>query len=222
MSLRSAARPLLLALPLLCAPLAGGCSSTGPEKAQANEAGLAQLEARLAETHGRIGSSSEALARVLAEAEGDLRPPYESFTKELDSLASSVKSLRKEATASRERSASFFADWERNQASLQDPELGRIAENRRVALQKRQREAEERTQALEQRIETHLSTLRDIGSFLSHDLNKSGVVALKDRIRGSTKEARSIQEAIEKVRARLAEVRTSISARPAGAAAGGG
>lgn len=222
MTLRSATLPLLLSLPVLCCALAGGCSSTGPEKAQATESSLAQLETRLAETHGRIGATSEALARVLAQAEGELGAPYETFTKELSSLEASVKSLRKEAADSRERAASFFADWERSQASLQDPELGRIAENRRVAVQKRQREAEERTQALEQRIETHLSTLRDLRSFLAHDLNKSGVQSIRDKIRGATKEAKSIQEAIEKLRARLAEVRVSLSARPAGAAAGGG
>lgn len=193
--------------------LSAGCASTGPDQAQETAASMSALETSLHTTSSQIATTIEALNKVVAQADADLRPEYDAYTTALSGLESTAKTVATGAAAMREKAQAYYVDWEKNQASIQDPDIKKTSEARRIEMQKSQEEANQRAQAFQQRCDAFAIKLRDIHSALGHDLNTAGVESITGQVKAAAGEGKEIRETIDKLAAKLAEVRKAISAQ---------
>lgn len=210
---RAVPAALLTAVAASLLQLSTGCASTGPDTAQAAVASMSALETSLTAASAQIGTTLNALDQLIAKADADLRPEYDAYEKALDGLESAAESVRDEAARMRTKTQEQYAEWEKSQAAIQDADLKKRSEERRVELQKKQGEANERTQAFQQRFEGFVTKLKDIHTFLGNDLNTAGVESIEGSAKQATSEGTEIRESIGELAAKLAEVRKAISAQ---------
>jgi hypothetical protein len=173
-------RSVSLAVAMLAAAvLVNGCKAANYKQADKTGKGIANFQAEILNGKKAVDSTLKALDQVAQSANTDPRKPYEQYVKEVKNLDSVAEKARKRGQDMKEQGQAYFTKWQQELAQVKDPDVRKLAEERKAKLQESFDKIREYTEPLKQQFEPWMSSLKDLQSYLANDLTAQGVAAAK-------------------------------------------
>ena len=188
-----------LACTLLAAAWVSGCATSGYKQADKTGAGIAEFRDEIVSGKQATDATMKSLSEVAAAANTDPRPAFKQFSKNVANLESTANKIRQRAQSMQEKGQAYFKQWEEQLATVKNPEIRTLAEQRKAKLQATFENIRTSTEPLKAKFEPWFSDLKDLERYLSNDLTISGVDAAKDLFAKTTNGGLEVQKAMEGV-----------------------
>lgn len=204
--------PGLMALAVGVVWLFTGCgTTTGYKQADKTGAGIAEFRDEIVNGQKAIDATMESLSQVAASATTDPRKPFEKYTKDVANLESVAAKIRKRADSMKAQGQSYFEQWEKQMAEVQNPEIRKLAEERKAKLQETFESIRKYTEPLKAQFDPWMSDLKDLQKFLSNDLTIAGVDAAKSLFIKTQNSGLEVQKSMDALVAELNTIAATIT-----------
>lgn len=200
-----------LSLAVVASALAG-CKSTGVDQASSVAGKLRVLSGELDTGVLKIDGAIGALNQI--NAKGDLKAQYKAYVSSVDALdsqAAKIRGLRADLTASRDQ---YVTAWQAQNAAISNPDLRKKGEERKDALVARFTKLSEQSDANRALYDGLIKDLRDVQTYLDHDLNATGVDAIGGSVKQAGKTADKLKEGIKGAAADLKKLADDLDVPP--------
>jgi chromosome segregation ATPase len=202
----------ILALIAVTAIAAAGCGSTGTDRAGRTVESAENLRTEFEAMDVLVDQTVEALDLIVNAKEGELKPAYDRYVKDLAALEDRAKQVVSRANDLRTNFEDYLAGWEAQMEGVQNPEIRATADERREKAKARFAEARDEFDRIKADFEDFAQDLREIRGVLENDLNPSGVEALGKVIAQAKADAGPVKDDIEEITNSLTEIAKAFSA----------
>jgi hypothetical protein len=168
---------------------------------------------KMQDTSGEIKGASEQLTKTMASlqavsvAKGPvLRTAFGEFDKAVSSLESKTESVRKRATEMRAKGKDYFIAWQKEAAAIQNAELRKASEDRRVAMMTAHDGLTKTMTDGRGLLVTLMGDLQDLRNYLGTDLTESAVVSAQGLITTAQADAKKVEIAVAGVQKQLGAI----------------
>ena len=191
---------LVLVALFSAAPALVSCrASSGHEKADSTAMHMDELNAAVAAAKAKIHASAASLAAVVEQAEHDPATPFAQYKKDVAAVEGAAEQCKANLQALQSQGQTYVAEWEKQAATITDPELKRIADERRAKLAQAIEAVAAAMQTAAAELSPYRTQLKDMDTYLSNDLTPAGIHSVSDRSKRMSKEADSICEKLDAV-----------------------
>jgi hypothetical protein len=187
---------------------ASSASAAGYKLADKVGRDIADFRDEIVDVKKSVDTTLAALDKIVAQATVDPRKAFKEFDKSIPEIDSAAKKARKRADDMRERGKEYFDKWEKDLASVNDPEIRKLAEERKAKLQATFAKIKTSLEPARDQFTAWLANLKDLQKYLSQDLTISGIDAAKDLIAKSKTDGTALQQTLDKV---IAEMNTVVA-----------
>jgi chromosome segregation ATPase len=209
---------VLVALTAGAAWLLTGCgTSRGYKQADKTGAGIAEFREEITNGKKAIDATMTSLGAVATSANSDPRKPFEQFSKDVANLESTANKIKKRAEDMRAQGQAYFDQWEKQLAEVKNPEIQRLAAERKAKLKETFESVKKYTEPLKAQFEPWMSDLKDLQKYLSNDLTVAGVDAAKSLFTKTTEGGLEVQKSMDGLVSELNTIAATITPAKAGA-----
>jgi chromosome segregation ATPase len=193
-ALRSLATlPALIALVWL-----QGCASEGHDKANDTATKMSSLRSAIVATKDQVNAVSASLTELTKE-NVDSKTAFGQFTKSTDKLADETKKTTEILRDLRAQGAAYFAEWQKQNAAITDPDIKKAADERRADLTKSLEGVTKSMDEAAALYPPYLSRIQDAKTFMSNDLTKNGIKTISSTLEHLVKEGGEVSKALDSV-----------------------
>jgi len=193
------------------AVIALGC--VAPVRAQESNKRAEEFLKKMQDTADELRSVTDQLSktmtsmRTLSTAKGDnLKDAFGDFDKAISNLDARTQDVRKRTTEMRAKGKDYFAAWQKEAAAIQNPELRKASENRRVAMMAAQEALTKNMTDGRSLIVTLMGDLQDLRTFIGSDLTESAVASAQDLFVTTQAHAKEVETAVAGVQKQLGAI----------------
>lgn len=201
--------PLLAALALAAVPNAA--RAQGYKLADKVGASIAEFRDEIVQVKKESDAALAALDKIVAEATVDPRKAYKEFEKCVPKVDSAAAKARKRAEDMKKEGKTYFDKWEKDLAAVKDPDIRKLAEERKTQLQATFSNIKGFMEPARDQFAPWLSNLKDLQKYLGQDLSIGGIDAAKGQIGKARTEGRAVQETLEKVVGELNSIAATLT-----------
>jgi hypothetical protein len=213
MSIRTFARPLLLAALAGSAALPLACKSTeGHDRAATTADQVVAVGAAAGQAQLQLDQTLNDLAQVAAKAAQDPKPPFDAFVKSLGKFQDDLAFLTKQRGALAAKAQTWFDEYKLKNDAIQDPDLKQAGEKRLCEFQARVGEVSKQVDELMTGAGALDGRLKDLRTFLGNDLTPKGIETVAGRIADTVKEGRKVAAGLGKASKASEEVAKTLRA----------
>ena len=194
---------------LLCV----GCAQTGFQRSTGIADTMAKQTQVIQEAKPQVDAMLASLDE-LTRAQGDMRPAFKKFSETLDDTEKVAARARKTGDTIREKEAEYFAEWEKQAAEIQNPQI-------KAATQARQSEVKAKLASLGQTgkvageaYDPFIANMKDVRTYLSNDLTQEGIKKIGPTIDKARRDGAALQKALDDFNRASESVQASL--RPTG------
>src|SRR5882672_1880860 len=189
---------------LAAAALLAGCGTTsGYKQADKTGEGIAEFRAEISNGKKAIDNTMKGLDAVALSATTDPRKAFEQYSKAVSELASVAEKAKKRATDMQVAGKAYFDQWEKQMAEVQNPEIRKLAQDRKAKLQEAFASIKKYAEPLKAQFGPWMSDLKDLQTFLSNDLTVAGVDSAKELFAKTKSEGQEVQKSMDGLIAEL-------------------
>jgi hypothetical protein len=174
--------------------------------------GIAECRDEIVDVKKAVDVTMAALDQVVAQAAVDPRKAFKAFDKSVPDIDSAATKARKRADDMRERGKQYFDTWEKDLANVNDPEVRKLAAERKAKLEATFGNIKTFLDPARERFNSWLANLKDLQKYLSQDLTVGGIDGAKDLIAKTKKDGVAVQQTLDKVVAELNTVIATVTA----------
>jgi phage shock protein A len=186
-------------------------SAAGYKLADKVGADIADFRDEIVDVKTAVDVTMTALDKIVAQAVVDPRKAFKEFDKSVPRIDSQAARAKKRAEDMKERGKEYFDKWEKDIASVNDPEIRKLAEERKAKLQATFASIKTTMEPARDQFNAWLANLKDLQKYLSQDLTISGIEAAKDLIAKSRKQGAEVQQLLDSVISELNTVVATIT-----------
>jgi len=172
---------------------------------------IAEFRDEIVDVKKAVDVTMAALDKIVAQATVDPRKAFKAFDDSVPKIDSAAARAKKRADDMRERGKEYFDKWEKDLAGVNNPEVRKLAEERKTKLQDTFGNIKTTMQPARDQFNAWLAPLKDLQKYLSQDLTINGIDAAKDLIAKSKKDGMEVQQLLDKVIAELNTVVATIT-----------
>lgn len=194
-----------LAVLLALAPAQFARAADAAEMAAIVKQKIESLRADCATARRQVTVTLEELNRLRVK-DIDLRPQFEKFKAELVKMGERAENGRTRADAMKAKGEEFFADWEQQVRSIQNPDIRKAAENRLVKRKKSYNKILTTMQEAKAELVPFMSDLNDLKKMFDGELTTSSVASAKDLFRQANWHGNDVNESLLDVEKELDRV----------------
>lgn len=147
---------------------------------------------QLNKTLESLNAMSNVNAKNVQKVSKDFQKDVESLQKELKNTTEKIKDLQ-------QKRATYFAAWEKSVAGIADPDLKKVAGERRQKVMDAHAKVSDDATKLRGRIDEFMSQLGDLGKFLGSDPTADAISAAKPSIERVLSAGRAVSADVQKV-----------------------
>jgi hypothetical protein len=199
--------PRLLALAAMAATglLLGGSSAgaAGYKLADKVGAGIADFRDEIVDVKRAVDVTMASLDKIVTQATVDPRKAFKAFDSSVPKIDSAAAKAKKRGEDMKASGKKYFEAWEKEIASVNDPDVRKLAEERRAKLQASFGNIKTTMEPARDQFNTWLADLKDLQKYLSQDLTIGGIDAAKQLIAKSKKNGVAVQQLLDTATAEL-------------------
>lgn len=174
-------------------------------------AGIAEFRDEIVDVKKAVDATMAALGKIVADATTDPRKAFKEFDKSVPDIDAAAAKARKRAEDMKARGKKYFETWEKELGSVNDPDIRKLAEERKAKLQAAFDNIKTTMEPARDQFHSWLGNLKDLHKYLSQDLTISGIDAAKELIAKSKKEGTAVQQMLDTAIAELNTVVATIT-----------
>jgi hypothetical protein len=186
-------------------------SAAGYKLADKVGADIAEFRDEIVEVKKSVDATMASLDKIVAAATTNPRSAFKSFDSSIPKIDSAAAKAKKRADDMRARGKEYFAKWEKDLAAVNDPEIRKLAEERRAKLQASFDKIKTSMEPARDQFNAWLAPLKDLQKYLGQDLTIGGIDAAKDLIAKTKSGGTEVQQSLDKVIAELNTVVATIT-----------
>jgi chromosome segregation ATPase len=195
---RIRARALVAAAGLALASLTA-CESSGVERSQATQTTMGQFRTDINNYTTQLDATTASLDELLKSASSDPKSAFTKFSGNVDALFKADDAVRGTSNDMKSRGEAYFSEWEKSSSGITNEDVRKIADSRRVELQKEYKELQTEMATVATDSAALRGQIDSLRKYYSQDLTEKGIDASKGLV-GNTKSAASkVQKGIKSV-----------------------
>ncbi len=195
----------LAATQFFCAPSA---SAAGYKLADKTGASIAEFRDEIVNVKKEVEATLAGLDKVVTTAATDPRKAFKDYDKAVPRVDEAAKKAKKRAEDMKAKGNSYFKDWEKELATVSNPEIRKLAEERKAKLQATFGSIKTLMEPARDQFNAWLADSKDLQKYLSNDLTIGGIDAAKDLIGKTKTEGQGVEQTLDKV---IAELNTIVA-----------
>jgi hypothetical protein len=195
---------------------ATNAAAAGYKLADKTGASIAEFRDEIVNIKKEADATMVALDKVVTTAATDPRKAFTEFNKAVPRIDDAAKQAKKRAEDMKARGQAYFKDWEKEMAAVNNPEIRKLAEERKAKLQATFDSIRGFMEPARDQFNTWLSDLKDLNKYLSNDLTIGGIDAAKELIGKTKTEGQGVQQTLDKVIAELNTIVATLTPATAG------
>jgi hypothetical protein len=173
--------------------------------------GIADFRDEIVDVKKAVDATMASLDKIVATASTDPRKAFKEFDKSVPRIDSAAGKAKKRAADMKEKGKAYFETWEKDLANVRDPEIRKLAEDRKLKLQETFGKIKTSIEPARDQFSSWLANLKDLQKYLSQDLTIGGIDAAKDLIAKSKKDGVDVQQTLDRVIGELNTVVATIT-----------
>jgi hypothetical protein len=177
--------------------------AAGYKNADKTGASIAEFRDEIVNIKKEVDATVTALDKIVTTATTDPRKAFKEFDKAVPRVDDAAKKAKKRAEDMKARGQAYFKDWEKEMASVSNPEIRKLAEERKAKLQATFDSIRGFMEPARDQFNPWLADLKDLQKCLGNDLTIGGIDAAKELIGKAKTEGRGVQQTMDKVVAEL-------------------
>jgi translation initiation factor 2 beta subunit (eIF-2beta)/eIF-5 len=188
--------------------IAADASAAGYKNADKTGASIAEFRDEVLTIKKEVDATLVALDKVVATATTDPRKAFKEFDSAVPRIDDAAKKAKKRADDMRARGADYFKQWEKELATVSNPEIRQLAEERKAKLQGSFGSIKTFMEPARDQFNALQADLKDLQKYLGNDLAIGGIDAAKNLIAKTKTEGQSVVQSLDKV---IAELNTVVA-----------
>ena len=194
---------LSIPLTLICGLLLlGGCATTESTRSGETLSSLERVDQQLGSISQQIERTQHSIDSLANAPEGNLKEAFGEFRDQVSELQGMHQDLNDQVEQMESESRAYLSGWQKASQSYSNEQLRSDSEQRREELSRDLTRVNEDNGEVNRALETYITELREIRSYLSNDLTQQGV----DNVVSGEESARSAEE----VRRAISQMQQSI------------
>jgi len=203
---------VMLSAAMLGTVVLSGCGGgSAYKKADKTTGSIDALRAELLSSKKQIDKMMSALNEVVAMANTDPRPAYESFKKEFANTNKQAEKVRKRADDIRKQGQAYFKKWEAQFEKVSSPQMKQQFEQRKAEMAAKYQKIQQYSELVDADYKAFVRDIGDIQVVLGVDLTAKGIKSVSDTVTHATQQAQTIYEHINTYVSILNEVSVAMS-----------
>jgi hypothetical protein len=171
-------------------------------------ASIAAFRDEIVNVKKELDATISALDKVVTTAATNPREAYQGYAKAVPRLDDAAKKAKSRAESMKAKGQAYFKDWEKELTEVKNPEIRKLAEERRTKLQATFESIRTTMEPARDQFNACLAQMKDLQTYLNNDLTIAGVDAAKDLIAKAKSEGLAAQQTLDKV---IAELNTVVA-----------
>jgi uncharacterized phage infection (PIP) family protein YhgE len=175
------------------------CQSEGHQQADSTAMSMDGLRTAAVTLKERVSAVATSLAAVVEKAEVDPKAPFEQYSANVSSLKDGISRVESGVNTMKSQGQTYFAEWQKQAATITDPDLKKKAEERREKLSKALTAVADAMTAARTELTPFLKSNEDLHTYLKNDLTPAGIKSISDKSKQCGKDAKSIGKKLDDV-----------------------
>ena len=134
----------------------------------------------------------KSLNAVVASAKTDPVTAFTQLKSDIASMKSAREALYGRDEAFKAKGATYLAEWEKSNATITDPDLKKIGDERRVSLQEVLASVDQPMSEVRTSLDPFIASCDDLQKFLANDLTPASIGAVEGKAKSGAKQASKI------------------------------
>jgi hypothetical protein len=151
----------------------------------------------------------------------DVKVAFNKFSENADKMKDVGNKLNKDIDTMASDGNEYFLEWAKEGGTYTDPNLMKLSEDRRARLNSTFREMQSATASVRANLNTYLSDLGQVQTYLSNDLTPQGVAGVAWIAQAVERDGTRLKESFDPVETAIMQARAELTPGSGGAAAGG-
>lgn len=170
---------------------------------------MEQVDADLRDAVMQVDTVDASIDTLLG-AEGALNSAFARYSRNVEEMERVGEELEQHVDAMRTQGFDYFAEWREQTTDVSNPDVVDISEARHEESRAAFTELTRSGVDVKRTLQTYISDLRDIETYLSNDLTPAGVKAIEPVAEQARKDGEALQEAIEPMLNALNKARSTM------------
>lgn len=184
---------------LLALPLGSACQSSGHQQSDTTAMEMDDLRKAALSLKENVSACAASLAAVVEKRDVEPKAPFAQYKNDVETVVDGLSRAESSLKTMRSQGQTYFAEWEKQSATIKDPDLKKAAEERRARLAKAVDEVSAAMNDARAEITPFVASIKDVQTYLSNDLTPSGIESVEDKSKQITKNAKSIGDKLDDV-----------------------
>ncbi|MCL4181063.1 MAG: DUF2959 family protein [Verrucomicrobia bacterium] len=191
--------------------LATNVTAAGYKKADKTGASIAEFRDEIVNIKKEVDATLLALDKITQTANTDPRKAFKEFDKSVPRVDSAAQKAKKRSEDMKTKGNAYFEQWEQELATLNNPEIRQLAQQRKLKLQSTFDAIRSVMEPARDQFNTWLSGLKDLQVYLANDLTINGIDSAKTLITKSKSDGREVQQSLDAIIAELNTIEAALT-----------
>lgn len=207
-----------------CAKMRG---ETGIERAEQTTASMQTVNSDISQASLQIDAVKASLDHLLKTGQSqaalpdDVKVAYTTFSENAEKMKNAGRKLNKDIDEMASAGNAYFQEWAKEGGTYTDPQIQKLSENRRARLNSTFREMQSATASVRANLNSYLSDLGQIQTYLSNDLTPKGIAAIASIAQAVERDGNKLKQSFGPVETAIMQARAELTPGSGGEAAGG-
>jgi F0F1-type ATP synthase membrane subunit b/b' len=179
--------------------LSSACNSAGHQQADSTGMSMDNLRVAVVALKDKVSAAATSLAGVVEKADIDPKASFEQYNKDVTALTDALEKGESNLKSMRDQGQAYFAEWQKQAATISDPDLKKKAEERREKLSKAIAAVSDAMAEARTELVPYVKTNEDVRTYLKNDLTPEGIKSVADKSKQIGKDSKSIGKKIDEV-----------------------
>jgi chromosome segregation ATPase len=179
--------------------LSSACNSAGHQQADSTGMSMDNLRVAVVALKDKVSAAATSLAGVVEKADIDPKASFEQYNKDVTALTDALEKGESNLKSMRDQGQAYFAEWQKQAATISDPDLKKKAEERREKLSKAIAAVSDAMAEARTELAPYVKTNEDVRTYLKNDLTPEGIKSVADKSKQIGKDSKSIGKKIDEV-----------------------
>jgi hypothetical protein len=183
-----------------------GCKSNeGHDKANSAATAMEGMGGVVTTAKDSTLAVGKSLKAMVASAKTDPVTAFTQLKTDIAAMKSAREALYSRDDAFKAQGASYLTDWEKSNATITDPDLKKIGDERRATLQEVLASVDKPMAEVRTSLDPFVASCEDLQKFLANDLTPASIGAVEDKAKSGAKQSAKIADTLGDLESALAK-----------------
>jgi predicted nucleic acid-binding Zn-ribbon protein len=184
---------------LITLALASACKTEGHQQADSTAMSMDGLRVAATALKEKVSAVATSLATVVEKADVDPKESFGQYDRNVTTLKDGLDRAESNLKSMKDQGQTYFAEWQKQAATISDPDLKKKADERREKLSKALSAVADAMTAARTEITPFVKSNEDLRTYLKNDLTPAGIKSISDKSKQAGKDAKSIGKKLDEV-----------------------